>query len=432
MNFNKEGNLLELNLKENVDGNFNYKNKNIVIRTIDNKESNPLTKLPYSKIEKIIRIDFSEFDKEEYFDIDIICNNDEFVFTVQELYFKTLNESTFKNHELTNGLTDRIQLLTHNVKEGENAAKVNKSDIKYLLNNTQDDMKIIGNLFENTKENIKNLQRHILLIVNKFESKNNSETDNIGLFRIESRDGKIQKFNEKLSGIKENKPDKPPIVIIHGLASSIGVAYYDLINHLSNKYIVYCFDYYTINQQINYSGKLLSDYIRILSDKHDKVKIPIIAHSMGGVVSRTALVHYGASIEFIVMAGTPNNGCSTLTLTKLCRKVLKSANVSTIKRKDFDDLVLGNNIGLQDLSNKTKFISQLNRADTLNNQKQYFTLAGTMVLYNSDGLVRVKNMTRINNFSMPHILNNKWCHLNYFKKGLFENQVDKAIKYLYI
>ena len=130
------------------------------------------------------------------------------------------------------------------------------------------------------------------------------------------------------------------------------------------------------------------------------------------------------------MAGTPNNGSKLATLPYLLRVCLALANIEPIKIKDFCDLMHGYNVGLQDLSNKNKFIDNLNASDRFSLQKKYFSMAGVKYFNNSDGLVWLNDMISINNINMPCIKSKKWKHTNYFKKGIFENEINQALQYL--
>lgn len=430
-NFNEEENHLYLDLTKNTIINFEHEDIFISSESFSSMESIVPFDLPHSTIKKMIKVDCSREKKGKYFDIDIKCNSDEFVFIVQEFYLKLLNNKDIPLGVLAKNLSPRFQILYH-YREGDTyTAIANKQDINYVVNLSLEDMKYLEEtLYYKTDDlnsvlsNLKKTQKTFFIVVGKFKDIINNKNDEVGLFRLDLKDGQVLKISEK------EQQEKPPILITHGLASSIGKPYYELVAHLKQQYTVYGFEYYTVNQEIDISGGLLTKEVRYLSELYNEVEIPIVAHSMGGLVSRQAIVTSMAPIKHIIMAGTPNNGSNMASLPYVSRFSLMIANFLPIKVKDFRDLMRGKNAGLQDLSNKTKFIDNLNLSDNYYSQKKYFSLAGVMFFNNSDGLVWLNDMVSINNINMPYIREKGWWHINYFKKGKFESQINQAFKYL--
>lgn len=432
MFFDKYNNIVSIDIK-NRDIGFNENFKGIAFsedQIYNNKEV--LSRLPYCNIQKLIRVDFTDSSIGNEVKIDVRCDTDEFVFVVQEGYLELMNDKHLNLEDFISNVSPRLQLLKHKQVDDKNVVTINKSDINYVLNYNSDDLKYLNNILPKINSRLKylvnrsidKLKKKLFIVVGKFKDVVFKKEDILGLNRIEYNGEEIQKSSDL------EKKKKPPIVIVHGLASSIGLPYCDLITHLQNKYTVYGFDYLTINQSIHYSGTLLDRYISQLSENYNGDPIPIIAHSMGGLVSRNAMIKHKSLINYIIMAGTPNNGSKLASLPLLTRILLMLFNFLPIKVKDFYDLMHRRCEGLEDLSNKNNFIDHLNESDHFNYQRKYFSLAGIKFLRNSDGIVWLNDMISIKDISMPHIRGDKWWHVSYFKKGNFESQIDEAVTYL--
>lgn len=288
ISFDEEKKLLKLDSTDSEKIYFEDKNILISTNTLNFDESNVLFDLPYSNIEKIIKVDYSKDEAKNYFDINVECNDKEFVFIVQELYLNLLNDDTFNKSELSKNISPRVQILSHTKKTSSYVARINKQDINYILNTRKQDEIYLEEIFESKilDAKLKNMQKKFFIVVGKFKDIIDKKQDKVGLTRLNLKDGKVMKL------VAENKQDKPPIIIVHGLASSIGSSYYELIAHLRQDYTVYGFDYYTIDQEIHVSSGLLTQEVQFLSDMYEENKIPLVAHSMGGLVSRQSSVSY--------------------------------------------------------------------------------------------------------------------------------------------
>lgn len=113
---------------------------------------------------------------------------------------------------------------------------------------------------------------------------------------------------------------KNPVVLVHGLNGESGYWISDNMDKkLSNSnYDAWSF-YYPNNQEINYSSALLSDGISFIRQKTGKSKVSILAHSMGGLVSRGYIenqaitpsginINYRGDVEKLITLGSPFYG----------------------------------------------------------------------------------------------------------------------------
>jgi len=245
----------------------------------------------------------------------------------------------------------------------------------------------------------------------------------------------LYSLSNNIENSKDNKPcskndsENKIAILVHGLGSKIAKEYDGIQSYLVNKgYHVYGFDYQTIGQKIDNIGAILSEEVNKLINSECK-EILIVAHSMGGLVSRSALVNHKANINGIIFAGTPNNGTLLVESPKLVRIIFILASVGflPIKRNDLLDLILGNLEGLHDLYKKSGFIKDLNGNENSTTLDKYFALAGNMTRV-SDVIVNVNNVVSVNKYPIPSIIKG-WNHFNYFKQVSFDDSIGRAIKY---
>lgn len=131
-------------------------------------------------------------------------------------------------------------------------------------------------------------------------------------------------FNYEVSDIKSAVASANRIMIlIHGFTSSCNETYFvgnkdhpekSILPFLKDKAgydLVLVFDYETLNTPITDTANLLKQKLAEvgLAEGHGK-ELHIIAHSMGGLVSRTFIEMQGGNkiINHLIMAGTPNGG----------------------------------------------------------------------------------------------------------------------------
>jgi triacylglycerol esterase/lipase EstA (alpha/beta hydrolase family) len=74
------------------------------------------------------------------------------------------------------------------------------------------------------------------------------------------------------------------------------------------------------NQHISVYAQRLRDVIEVIKHNTGKNKVIIIAHSMGGLVSREYIKNYGGinSVSKLITIGTPNHGTDAFTINTLC------------------------------------------------------------------------------------------------------------------
>ncbi|MBU9675205.1 alpha/beta hydrolase [Planococcus sp. CP5-4] len=421
----------------------------------NSKINNP----PHSENKMVFRIELNEKMREELFEKKSIsfrlrCEKDEYFYTIQEEYLELIDHQKVDNMDLLNILSPRVELLNHENSGDKKDAIVNNSQIKYLLNQSKAENKKFLNYISNKHPELylkytfsptDSKLNSFLLILNKFNDKDLPETLN-GDYKS-SGESKVYTFNknkffeivsENEVVIKKESQDKKIAFIVHGLASQIGGKYIDLARFLSSKgYKVYGFDYHTVNQGISDNGYLLAKEIKKIKKFHPKSEVLIVAHSMGGLVSRSAKIEYFAEVDKIIMAGTPNGGSKILhkshRFKSIRNKIFVAVNFVdflSIKRDDLYGLMYDKDPkGIKDLANKSSFISDLNKKDTQHFSQKYFSLVGRFMNMSNDIIVSNDNMTSINGINMS-FATLKSSHFSYFTGKEWSSILNKALIYL--
>ena len=246
--------------------------------------------------------------------------------------------------------------------------------------------------------------------------------------------------DEEANGFQKERSVKDPggastdnaAIVVHGLVSSITEKYDQLMDFLSGEgYDVFSFDYLTVNNSISNNGRDLAGHVRELKEEATYKNVLVVAHSMGGLVSRSAMVNDGADIDQLIMAGTPNKGSvisgKSSILNKLAALLIKSRSYP-IKKTDFKALLFGREEGVRELNAKSQFITDLNNREKVASIKKYFALSGA-ILVRRDWLVRTVDTYSIRDYKIPHVESN-WTHFNYFTKGKLRDSVGLGIDYL--
>lgn len=123
------------------------------------------------------------------------------------------------------------------------------------------------------------------------------------------------------------------VVFVHGILSNCEKCFTKMqadILQADNKGNLDVWHYdYDYHRAITDNGERLAEHIQTtLSDTHDYARIQIVAHSMGGLVARIALMHRKLTrVERLILLGTPNHGAFTAhQLTLLGQLVRASTN----------------------------------------------------------------------------------------------------------
>jgi len=396
---------------------FKINDQEISIEKIEQNNSDFLKNIPYSANKLLLKISLKVFNSDNNYSFQLKCRNDEYFFAIQD-YFLQVQDYIDYDNEFLDFNSPRIEILTHSEGINHVEAKINKRQLKYLLN-------IEESIFLPIK-------KCFYIVLNKFRSSPSEK----GLFKL-IKEGDLSFRKEKLTSENTIDDDKPIAIIVHGLVSSIGASYFYLFNSLQKDYNVFGFDYLTVNERIRDNAMLLANEVNNLKKKYPNKEILIVSHSMGGLVSRSAYIEFNAPIDKIIMAGTPNNGAILISVPMLARSCLivygrlnKLFGKTSIKSEDFWQLVRSKTlVGFNDLANNSDFVSELNASDFINNNKKYFALVGKNFGFSNDGIVHTNNMVTINEIKIPHI-SNGWNHFTYFNEKEIEYYVERAIMYL--
>ncbi|MCL7749194.1 lipase family alpha/beta hydrolase [Halalkalibacter alkaliphilus] len=259
------------------------------------------------------------------------------------------------------------------------------------------------------------------------------ETDDYGLSYISHLDSTTP--DPTLLSLEDAKSlinnEKKTAIIVHGIGGKVGNNYVGLYDYLKNDFNIFGFNYPSVTEHIANNGKALTTEVENLRKLYNQ-DVHIFSHSMGGLVSRSALVNESAQVETIVMAGTPNGGVFYTAIHKL-RGLLYlfrhkinfiPEQIIATKYKDAK--------GLLDLNHKSEFLNKLNNGDNIANvYSKYFSLVGDYIFGKNDKVVSVNKICRIEiedtKYNFQSVVNN-WDHFNYYKQSNYEltNALDTA------
>ncbi|MFP7176192.1 esterase/lipase family protein, partial [Priestia filamentosa] len=449
------------------DDRFEYRKEltidnNKVVITRDSIENTFLNNLPHTLNTEIFLVNLEKLDTNISFDL--LCKEDEYFFVIEEHYFKIWNElNRLSNSENVNDwlinwdyneqdsnverakaklfseFHSKIQILKHLDQGNERLkARLTNRQLTSLLSYSDKEIKLL----DSTMQEIHQL-RFLYLVNHKHNLNNNRfyivkgcfdrNNENDDMMTLGEKKNKEKNYKLGMFGKSENKDavDKPIVIVVHGIGSSCRLnnsdIYPDLVSFLVPNFHVFTYDYLTINQTINDSGAMLAKDINDLKKQYHGKEVIVIAHSMGGLVSRAALVKHNASIDYLIMAGTPNNGSRLGSMTDITRKVLLKTNKKRLKSQDAEDLFHRRIKGLEDLGNKTTYIKSLNAEDS-SNENKYYCIVGNYLGLRNDIIVSNFNMIRINRNELPQFHRANLNHMNYFSANNIEKSIGKALQ----
>ena len=122
-------------------------------------------------------------------------------------------------------------------------------------------------------------------------------------------------LNEELAGVyftEEYDPDRIPVLFVHGIMG-FPQEFEKLVDELDRTRFQAWFYFYPSGFGLNGISDHLADLLRELQVRHDFDEIAIVAHSMGGLVSRGAILKYFSDtqredVEIFVSINSPFGG----------------------------------------------------------------------------------------------------------------------------
>ena len=113
------------------------------------------------------------------------------------------------------------------------------------------------------------------------------------------------------------------------------------------------------NQHIKVYAERLRDVVEVVKHNTGKSKVIIIAHSMGGLVSRAYIKYYGGinSVNKLIMIGTPNHGTEGFIISDLCGELHPGPEC-------------------EDMRAGSTFLADLNAGDETPGSIKYLTIIG--------------------------------------------------------
>lgn len=256
---------------------------------------------------------------------------------------------------------------------------------------------------------------------------------------------------------KEIKPEITPLLLIHGIHGESGYFDGQFEDNLKKKgYETWKF-YYPNDQKIVYSASLLSDALTYLTSKYNDKKVNVVAHSMGGLVTRAYMQNmakdpngvtfgYNDDINKMVMLGTPNNGAHIANhvrgfgdLGVICNLINEVVG-RLITGKSFVE-IRPDEPAYEDLSVGSQFLWDLNLRN-ISNSENVLIISGQQDAYTSllgipcvpyeadksDSLVAVTSASKIDE-NIPLIVLNK-NHITLYKRlGKDLDLMDLILEY---
>jgi pimeloyl-ACP methyl ester carboxylesterase len=214
-------------------------------------------------------------------------------------------------------------------------------------------------------------------------------------------DGEIERRRE---GLKEKVAEAGNIILlVHGIigdtepiAKGLKLAGDENGASLAHRYgLVLTFDYENLNTPISETAQHLKAQLKEvgLHENQDK-KITILAHSMGGLVSRWFIEQEGGGkiVKHLVMAGTPNNGSAFAGFLEYRNLAVTTLTLSLNFLKSLIPFAGGLLFALnqskkvthtlEQMNEKSPFIRELNISDDPN--VRYSILSGDITHYDID------------------------------------------------
>lgn len=181
------------------------------------------------------------------------------------------------------------------------------------------------------------------------------------------------------------------LLVVHGIIGDTQDAVRALYPTASDKYdLILTFDYENLNTPIGDTAQKLKEMLTYIGlGKEDETSFTIIAHSMGGLVSRYMIEQLGGHefVDKLIMAGTPNAGSALASPLEYRKYALIALSLiiklqipyqSTLK---FIKNILSHSekltVTLEQMKVDGDFLKQLNSHQSTGNT-QYYTIAGNI------------------------------------------------------
>lgn len=99
----------------------------------------------------------------------------------------------------------------------------------------------------------------------------------------------VKQFGAGIYFLDPYDPNRIPVLFVHG-ATGTPRGWEEMVSHLDNEHYQAWFYYYPSGICLKDSANILSGIVQALQDQHRFDRLYIIAHSMGGLVSRAAIL----------------------------------------------------------------------------------------------------------------------------------------------
>jgi pimeloyl-ACP methyl ester carboxylesterase len=169
-------------------------------------------------------------------------------------------------------------------------------------------------------------------------------------------------------------PSRQGVLLIHGLESN-NASLQPLANEFTRRGVqALTFDYPN-DASLAWCGGRLSDELKVLSSQHSRLKLAIVAHSMGGLLARYCLETPGCDpgcVTDLCLLGTPNHGTRLAAgqdLLEFVQEILPAPTQATRSLRD------GLGEAALDLHPSSRFLRDLN-ARTRPKEVRYHLVIG--------------------------------------------------------
>lgn len=434
--------------------NFYTSDKSVKISKV-NYSSSFLDSLPYTSNVNILLVELQNSNSID-FSFNFTCEKNEYYFAVDDLALKIcdlaedLKNETPQDDRLTEEyLTflcfNKIKVLKHRKKQKNKLqARLTSSSVNRLITYTQRQRDHMSYLLAQNYIKLLNLMdyeheiplttRKFYIVIGKLKNQNiiqSADEEEMLAYKmteqitdvlakemlISGRGGRIKEYTKN-----SEVDNKYIVVVVHGLGSSCikgdQVSYPELLSYLKKHFKVFLYDYLTINQPIDISAKIFAEQLKDLKKQYVNKEIIVLAHSMGGLVSRAAYIKYNAPIKRIITAGTPHQGAVKISASNLAALTISIFCTDKIKYRDFVDGVQGNYKGLKDLGRSTNYIADLNTLENWSDNPYYFIAGNAWIL--GDKIVSTRNAIPLRKENTSNYKINRWTHFNYFDKDVIQ------------
>ncbi|MCO5247713.1 MAG: hypothetical protein M9887_02020 [Chitinophagales bacterium] len=264
--------------------------------------------------------------------------------------------------------------------------------------------------------------------VSILKSKQSLPTNEMGIKKIEIGNGGLLFSN--LPVLK--KTDKV-LILVHGWISSPSNAWTTFVEKIYKKLLPSGYTHivtfgYNSGLAIDDNGEKLASFLKTLTNG---AEVDIIGHSMGGLVSRSAIENHGAAqfVKSLTTIGTPHQGASLASIRNAIGGVILVSSTKLVKAYNLLNF-FNNSKGLRDLDVGSAFLTNLNK-NPAPSSTSYYPIAsvGNGGLGEGDGIVAQSSAMGIQ-ANQPNVTIGKIFQINMLISHTAQTENDEIIQHI--